>query len=144
MNHPHIIHIKLNSNEKKIDAALLTTTAQDLKLQSEKFESELLEIQKQSNKLTHLLEHAVWEEDMIVEERIVFNGQTADFVKLIGPLIRSRKWTVNERHEVKPFLRSLLSVFRIRYNPDKEYLTLGRLVNVVQEYLDDHKDDELP
>ena len=83
--------------------------------------------EKQCNKLAHLLEHAVWEEDMIAEEPIVFNGLTADFVELIGPLLMSRKWTVNGRHDVQPFLRSLDSVFHIRYDPEKDYLALGRL-----------------
>ena len=75
---------------------------------------------------------------MIAEEPIVFNGLTADFVELIGLLLMSRKWTVNGRHDVQPF-RSLDSVFHIRYDPEKDYLALGRLTNVVQEYLDNHR-----
>lgn len=119
-----------------MDAALLTESAQKLRLHCEQLEGELREVKKQCNKLAHLLEHAVWEEDMIVEEPIVFNGLTADFVELIGPLVMSRKWTVNGRHDVKPFIRSLDSVFRIRYDPAKDFLTLGALTNAVQNYLD--------
>ncbi|MFV0584395.1 MAG: hypothetical protein ACK5N4_20405 [Parabacteroides gordonii] len=119
-----------------MDAALLTETAQELRLHCEQLEGELREVKKQCNKLAHMLEHAVWEDDMIVEETIVFNGLTADFVELIGPLVISRKWKVNDRHEVKPFLRSLYSIFRICYDPEKDFLTLGALTNAVQNYLD--------
>ena len=115
----------------------MTEAAQELRLRCEQLEGELREVKKQCNKLAHLLEHAVWEEDMIAEEPIVFNG-------LIGPLLMSRKLTVNGRHDVQPFLRSLDSVFHIRYDPEKDYLALGRLTNVVQEYLDNHRDDDLP
>lgn len=112
-----------------------------MKLHCEQLEGELREVKKQCNKLARLLEHAVWEEDMIAEELIVFNGPTADFVALIGPLLMSRKWTVNERHDLQPFLRSLHSVIRVRYDPEKEFLALGTLINVVQNYLDLHLDD---
>lgn len=125
-----------------MDAALLTETAQELRLRCEQLEGELREVKKQCNKLAHLLEHAVWEEDMIVEEPIVFNGLTADFVELIGPLVMSRKWTVNGRHDVQPFVRSLDSLFRVRYDPEKDYLAVGRLTNVIQEYLDNHRTDK--
>ena len=128
-----ITNNKNNPNEKKLEAGLLTEAAQELRLRCEQLEGELREVKKQCNKLAHLLEHAVWEEDMIAEEPIVFNGLTADFVELIGPLLMSRKWTVNGRHDVQPFLRSLDSVFHIRYDPEKDYLALGRLTNVVQE-----------
>ena len=78
-------------------------------------EKGLHEVVKQCNNLNRLLEHAVWEEDMVVEETILFNGSLNEFLELIAPLIRSRKWTVNDRHEVKPFLRSLDSIFHIRH-----------------------------
>ena len=120
----------------------MTKTAQELRLRCEQLEGELREVKKQCNKLAHLLEHAVWEEDMIVEEPIVFNGLTADFVELIGPLVMSRKWTVNGRHDVLPFVRSLDSLFRVRYDPEKDYLAVGRLTNVIQEYLDNHRTDK--
>ena len=139
-----IINYKNNPNEKKLDAALLTETAQELRLRCEQLEGELREVKKQCNKLARLLQHAVWDEDMIEEEPIVFNGLTADFVELIGPLLMNRKWTVNGRHEVKPFLRSLDSVFRIRYDPEKDYLSLGTLENVVQEYIDRSNMTECP
>ena len=115
-----------------------------MRLHCEQLEGELREVKKQCNTLAHLLEHAVWEEAMIEEEPIVFNGPTADFVKLIGPLVMSRKWTVNGRHDVKPFLRSLDSVFHIRYDPEKDCLALGRLTNVVQDYIDNHRDGDRP
>ena len=131
---------KTSKNEKKLDAVLLTETAQALKLHCELLEEELREVKKQCNKLSRLLEHAVWEEDMIEEEIILFDGTMADFVELIGPLLLSKRWKVNGRHEMKPFLRALDSVFHVQHHPDKERLALGTLVNVVQDYLDTHSD----
>ena len=75
---------KINIDEKKLNASLLTETAQALKL----------------------------------------------------------RWKVNGKREVKPFLRALDSVFRVRYDPEKEILTLGTLINVVQNYLDLAAEDE--
>ena len=80
--------------------------------------------------------------ELLEEELIVFNGLTADFVRLIGPLLQSGQWKVNGKREVKPFLRALDSVFRVRYDPEKEILTLGTLINVVQNYLDLAAEDE--
>ena len=97
-------------------------------------------MKKQCNKLSRLLEHAVWEEDMIEEEIILFVGTMADFVELIGPLLLSNQWKVNGRHDMKPFLRALDSVLHVQHHPDKERLALGTLVNVVQDYLDTHSD----
>lgn len=100
------------------------------------------EVTKLCNSQSRLLEHAVWEEDMEEEELIVFSGTTAEFVELIGPLLLSRKWTVNGKHGVIPFLRSLDKVFRIRYDPEKDFLTMGTLTNVVQNYLSLHEEDQ--
>lgn len=115
-----------------------------MKLRCEHLEVELREVKKQSNKLALLLKDAVWEEDMVKEELIVFNGPTAEFVDLIGPLLMSLKWTVNGRHNVHPLLRSLDSVLHIRFNQEKDFLKLGTLINVVQEYIDNHRDDGHP
>lgn len=90
---------------------------------------------KLSKSQNHLLEHAVWEEDMVEEELIVFNGSTAEFVALIGPLLLSRKWTVNGKHEVIPFLRSFDEVFRIYNKENQTFLAFGTLKNAVQEYI---------
>ncbi|WP_370861534.1 hypothetical protein [Parabacteroides faecis] len=115
--------------------------AQDLKNECVQLEKGLHGVVKQCNNLNRLLEHAVWEEDMVVEETILFNGSLDEFLELIAPLIRSRKWTVNGRHEVKPFLRSLDSIFHIRHGNEGEVLALGTLVNAVLDYLSVHRDD---
>ena len=76
-------------------------------------EKKLHEVMKLSNTLGRMLEHAVWEEDMVVGETITFHCSLEEFVAQIAPLIESRKWTVNDCHEVKPFLRSLDTVMKI-------------------------------
>ena len=90
-----------------------------------------------------MLEYAVWEEDMIEEEIFLFKGTMADFVELIGPLLQNHHWTVKDRHDVKPFLRALDSIFHVQPHSEKEHLALGTLVNVVQDYLDIHSDSWL-
>ena len=61
---------------------------------------------------------------------------TATFLAFLGPLLESRDWTVNGRHEIRPFLRAFLSVFRLRTDPDKDFLTMGTIENLVLDYLD--------
>ncbi|MCD8270884.1 MAG: hypothetical protein LUD46_22345 [Parabacteroides sp.] len=122
--------------KKKLNATLLTETAQELKHQCEQLDQELRTVKKQCNKLSRMLQYAVWEEDMVEAEPIVFEGTTADFVKLIASLLLDGRWTVNGQHEIKPFLRALDAVCRIRYDPTKECATFGTLMNAVQDYLD--------
>ena len=111
-----------------------------MKLRCEQLEGELRDVKKLCNKVSRLLDHVVWEEDLIEEEIILFDGTMADFVELIGPLLLSNRWKVNGRHDVKPFLRALDSVLHVQHYPQKEHLALGTLVNVVQDYLDTHSD----
>ena len=96
---------------------------------------------KLSNTLGRMLEHAVWEEDMVVGETITFHCSLEEFVAQIAPLIESRKWTVNDCHEVKPFLRSPDSVMKVCPEGKEEPLALCTLVNGVMEYLSTRKDD---
>ncbi|WFE87053.1 hypothetical protein [Parabacteroides chongii] len=131
---------KTNKYEKKLDAALLTNAAQDFRNQCEQLESVLNEVKKSDNYMCRLLKNAMWNEDMVVEETIVFNGTGTEFVELIGPLLMSGKWTVNDKHAVKAFLRSLYSVFQICYDSKKEPLTLGSLENLVRNYMDEHRE----
>lgn len=124
-----------------MNATLLTETAQELKHHCEQLDKELGAVKKKCNKLSRMLQYAVWEEDMVEAESIVFDGATADFVKLIAPLLLSEQWTVNGQHEIKPFLRALDTVCRIRYDPEKECATFGTLMNAVQDYLDRLRED---
>lgn len=79
--------------------------------------------------------------DMVVGETITFHCSLEEFVAQIAPLIESRKWTVNDCHEVKPFLRSLDTVMKVCPEGKEEPLALGTLVNGVMEYLSTRKDD---
>ena len=112
-----------------------------MKHHCEQLDKELGAVKKKCNKLSRMLQYAVWEEDMVEAESIVFDGATADFVKLIAPLLLSEQWTVNGQHEIKPFLRALDTVCRIRYDPEKECATFGTLMNAVQDYLDRLRED---
>ena len=113
----------------------------DLRNECVQLEKKLHEVMKLSNTLGRMLEHAVWEEDMVVGETITFHCSLEEFVAQIAPLIESRKWTVNDCHEVKPFLRSLDTVMKVCPEGKKEPLALGTLVNGVMEYLSTRKDD---
>ena len=73
---------------------------------------------------------------MVKEELIVLTMPTATFLALLGPLLESRNWTVNGRHDIRPFLRAFLSVFRLRTAPGKDCLTMGTIENLVLDYLD--------
>lgn len=88
-----------------------------------------------------MLQYAVWEEDMVEVEQVVFEGATSDFVELIAPLLLDIRWTVNGQHEMKPFVRAFDTVVRIRYASGKEYATCGTLINAVQNYLDRLRED---
>ena len=136
-----ILIINKNLYEKKLDVALLNIAAQVLKDECMQLEKELNEVMKRCNSLNRLLEYAVWEEDMVIDETIVFNGTLDELIALISPLIKSRKWEVKGRHEVKPFLRALDSVMRIRHGQEEKFLALGTLVNAVNDYLSIHGED---
>ena len=128
-------HNKNNQNEKKLDAVLLTNTAQDFKDQCEKLASILNEVKVSDNRMCRLLKNAVWEEDMMVKEPIIFEGTTGDFVKLIAPLVMSRKWKIDDTHEVARFVQTLTSVIYIRYDKNKEFLKPESLISSLQKYI---------
>lgn len=136
-----ILIINNNLYEKKMNAAQLNGAAQVLKDECMQLEKELNEVMKRCNSLNRLLEYAIWEEDMVVGETITFHCSLEEFVAQIAPLIESRKWTVNDCHEVKPFLRSLDTVMKVCPEGKEELLALGTLVNGVMEYLSTRKDD---
>lgn len=73
---------------------------------------------------------------MVEEEKIIFCGETNEFVRLIYPLLSSRKWKVNGTSKLKKFLRAIDEVVRIRYDKEKDYLKFDSLVAAVKEYID--------
>ena len=118
-----------------MNADQLNRAAQLLGDDCGELESLLRKVMKHNNSLGRLLQNAVWEEDMVKEELIVLTMPTATFLEWLGPLLESRDWTVNGRHEIRPFLRAFLSVFRLRTAPDKDCLTMGTIENLVLDYL---------
>ena len=118
-----------------MNAGQLNRAAQLLGNDCGELESLLRKVMKHNNSLRRLLQNAVWEEDMVKEELIVLTMPTATFLEWLGPLLESRDWTVNGRHEIRPFLRAFLSVFRLRTAPDKDCLTMGTIENLVLDYL---------
>lgn len=73
---------------------------------------------------------------MVEEEKIIFCGETNEFVRLIYPLLSCRKWKVNGTSKLKKFLRAIDEVVRIRYDKEKDYLKFDSLVAAVKEYID--------
>ncbi|WP_293714619.1 hypothetical protein [uncultured Parabacteroides sp.] len=118
-----------------MNAGQLNQAAQLLGDDCEELDSVLRKVMKHNNSLRRLLQNAVWEEDMVKEELIVLTMPTSTFLALLGPLLESRGWTVNGRHEIRPFLRAFLSVFRLRTDLDKDFLTMGTIENLVLDYL---------
>lgn len=57
-------------------------------------------------------------------------------IRLIYPLLSSRKWKVNGTSKLKKFLRAIDEVVRIRYDKKKDYLKFDSLVAAVKEYID--------
>lgn len=96
---------------------------------------------KKSNSFCRKYKNAVYEEDMDIFEPIVFNGTTGEFLELIGPLLLSSKWKVDGTHEVSRFIRALVSMVRIRYDPQKDYLQDESLLNAAREYIDRHRNE---
>lgn len=78
---------------------------------------QLHELEKNCNRLSRLLEYAIWEEDMVQDEQIVFTGSTQEFLKLLEPLFRCGHWKVNGKNNREAFFRAIDSVVRIQ--PEK-------------------------
>lgn len=86
--------------------------------------------------INRLLDHAIIEKDMVEEEKIIFHGETNEFIKLIRPLLSSRRWKVNETSKQKKFLRVIDEVIKIRYDEKKEYLKFDSLIAATKEYFE--------
>ena len=113
----------------------MTNTAQEFKDRCEKLAGILNEVKVSDNRMCRLLKNAVWEEDMVVKEPIIFHGSTNDFVKLIAPLVMSRKWTVDDTHELARFVQTLASVIYVRYDSTKDFLKPESLISSLQRYI---------
>ena len=85
-------------------------------------EADLHEINKCARAINRLLEHAVFEEDMVEEEKIFFYGETNEFIELIIPLIRSTKWRVNGNRCRKNFSDLLMKSSKLRMKRQKTFL----------------------
>lgn len=105
-------------------------------------EADLHEMNKCARAINRLLEHAVFEEDMVEEEKIFFYGETNEFIELIIPLIRSTKWRVNGNRMQKKFLRSIDEVFKIKNEKTKDLLKFDSLYAALKEYFDRHFPDD--
>lgn len=127
---------KFNNHEKKRDAGQLSRKAELLGKECEELQNRLRAVMTHNNELIRMLENSVWEKDMVVEEFVDLTMSTDEFLTLLGPLLRCGKWTVNDRHNLKPFLRAFLSVFRLRTAHGKGYLTPGTVENLIRNYLD--------
>lgn len=96
-------------------------------------------VKKHNDELTRLLEKTVYEEDLIMVEMIDLTLSTDEFMAFIGPLLKSNKWAVDEKHDVKAFVRTFHSVFRVRTAHNKNWLAEGTIENLIRNYLDRFK-----
>lgn len=85
--------------------------------------------------MSRLLEHAIWEEEMIQEEKIVFTGSTQSFLKLLGPLLRSEQFKVNGKNNREAFLRVIDSVIEIQPEKGGEPIKFVSLLDAVKRFL---------
>lgn len=93
---------------------------------------QLHELEKNCNRLNRLLEHAVWEKDMVQEEQIVFTGSTQEFLSLLEPLLRSNQCKVNGKSNREAFLRVIDSVVKIQPEKGSEPIKFVSLLELRQ------------
>lgn len=122
---------------------MLNKAAKDLCGACEHELEDLHQMKTKCNSLLHQLDHAVLEGNIVKDEKIVFNGTTAEFLELIGPFLLSPKWRVNGKHDISPFVRTLSTAIFVRYNPNADFLTPAALENSIKNYLERHKEDTL-
>lgn len=121
---------------KVIKAAAINQAVCTLKVDCMKLEDDLRQVQNDCTVISHLLQHAVADEDMAEEEKIIFYGSTNDFIELLMPLLKSSKWKVNGSTKQKKFLRVIDEVFKIKHDEKKGFLKFNSLVAAVKEYID--------
>lgn len=122
---------------------MLNKAAKDLCGACEHELEDLHQMKTKCNSLLHQLDHAVLEGNIVKDEKIVFNGTTAEFLDLIGPFLLSPKWRVNDKHDISPFVRTLSTAIFVRYSPKADFLTPKALENSIKNYLERHKEDTL-
>lgn len=118
---------------------MLNLKAQTLREDCQQLDLQLGLVKKHNNELTRLLKNTVYEEDLIVVEMIDLTLSTDEFVAFIGPLLKSHKWAVDGKHDVKAFVRTFHSVFRVHTAHDKGWLAEGTIENLIRNYLDQNK-----
>ena len=96
---------------------------------------QLHELEKHCNHFCRLLEHAVWEEDMVHEELIVFTGSTQEFLKLLEPLLRSNHCKVNGKNNREALLRVIDSVIKIQSEDARGYIKFVSLLDAAKRFL---------
>ena len=96
---------------------------------------QLHELEKNCNRLNRLLEHAVWEKDMVHEEQIVFTGSTQEFLLLLEPLLRSNQYKVNGKSNREAFLRVIDSVVKIQPEKGSEPIKFVSLLDAAKRFL---------
>lgn len=96
---------------------------------------QLHELEKYCNHFCRLLEHAVWEEDMVHEELIVFTGSTQEFLKLLEPLLRSNHCKVNGKNNREALLRVIDSVIKIQSEDARGYIKFVSLLDAAKRFL---------
>lgn len=96
---------------------------------------QLHELEKNCNRLNRLLEHAVWEKDMVQEEQIVFTGSTQEFLSLLEPLLRSNQCKVNGKSNREAFLRVIDSVVKIQPEKGSEPIKFVSLLDAAKRFL---------
>lgn len=118
---------------------MLNQKAQTLREDCKLLGQQLGLVKKHNDELTRLLVNTVYEEDLIVVEMIDLTLSTDEFMAFIGPLLKSNKWAVDKKHDVKAFVRTFHSVFRVRTAHDKDWLAEGTIVNLIRNYLNQNK-----
>lgn len=94
---------------------------------------------KDCHQLSHLLEHAVWEEDMVKEEKIVITCTAPEFIEMMTPLFKSRLWTVNGRRKYDPLFRALSNVFVVVSPNTGKSIEFVSIIDAFNRYVDQHK-----
>ena len=120
----------------------MNEAVRELREQCERMEANLHEINKNARIINRLLDHVDFEENLVEVEKIVFQGDTSEFVELIAPLLRSNKWRVNGTAKAKKFLRAIDEVFKIQNKKIQGFLKFDSLYSAVKEYFDRYFPDD--
>ena len=123
--------------KKRISASELNQEVQELRACCVESENLLREVSKQCHSLSRKLEHIGWEEDVEVQESIVFTGTTKEFVSLLLPLIQSHHCKVDGKNNREALLRVIDNVIKVQLENGKGYLKFPSLLDAVKRCLPD-------